>query len=79
MDDQGGEAYGVSLARNSINWEMQGDANGWKFRAARILKNKAGRDVTGVKWAWPQVGEAFRDPQLWFSMINAFLSSVPNG
>ncbi|KAF4310160.1 putative major facilitator superfamily transporter protein [Botryosphaeria dothidea] len=50
-----------------------------RMAAARILKNKAGRDVTGVKWAWPQVGEAFRDPQLWFSMINAFLSSVPNG
>ncbi|KAL0258325.1 hypothetical protein SLS55_007501 [Diplodia seriata] len=50
-----------------------------RMAAARILKNKAGRDVTGVKWSWPQVGEAFRDPQLWFSMINAFLSSVPNG
>lgn len=47
--------------------------------AARIVKNKAGRDVTGRKWSWPQVGEAFRDPQLYFAMFNAFLSSVPNG
>ncbi|KAI5367922.1 putative major facilitator superfamily, MFS transporter superfamily [Septoria linicola] len=46
---------------------------------ARVVSNKAGRDVTGIKWSWPQVREAFRDPQLWFSMMNAFLSSVPNG
>lgn len=46
---------------------------------SRVVQNKAGRDVTGVKWAWYQVGEAFRDPQLWFCMVNAFLSSVPNG
>lgn len=50
-----------------------------RMAAARIVKNKAGRDVTGVKWTWPQVGEAFRDPQLWFCTLNAFLSSVPNG
>ncbi|KKY14753.1 putative major facilitator superfamily transporter [Phaeomoniella chlamydospora] len=50
-----------------------------RMAAARIVRNKAGRDVTGIKWTWPQVSEAFRDPQLWFSMINAFLSSVPNG
>jgi MFS transporter, ACS family, allantoate permease len=50
-----------------------------RMAAARIVKNKAGRDVTGVKWSWPQVYEAFLDPQLWFCMINAFLSSVPNG
>lgn len=43
------------------------------------MQNKAGRDVTGVKWYWPQVAEAFQDPQLWFCMINAFLSSVVNG
>lgn len=48
-------------------------------RAARIVKNKAGRDVTGVKWNWAQVNEAFMDPVLYFSMVNAFLSSVPNG
>ncbi|WPA99955.1 uncharacterized protein RHO25_004575 [Cercospora beticola] len=50
-----------------------------KIAQARIVSNKAGRDVTGVQWSWPQVAEAFKDPQLWFSMINAFLSSVPNG
>ena len=46
--------------------------------AARVLQNKAGRDVI-VKWKWSQVWEACRDPQLWFCTINAFLSSVPNG
>ncbi|KAK7513158.1 major facilitator superfamily domain-containing protein [Phyllosticta citriasiana] len=40
---------------------------------------KVGRDVTGVKWSWPQVAEAFKDPQLYFCCVNAFLSSVPNG
>ncbi|KXT06642.1 hypothetical protein AC578_8495 [Pseudocercospora eumusae] len=50
-----------------------------RIAQSRIISNKAGRDVTGVKWCWPQVGEAFRDPQLWFCMVNAFLSSVPNG
>lgn len=50
-----------------------------RLSAARIVKNKAGRDVTGVKWSWPQVTEAFCDPVLYFSTVNAFLSSVPNG
>jgi len=50
-----------------------------RMAAARILRNKAGRDVTGKKWKWPQVTEAFKDPQLYFAMVNAFLSSVPNG
>ncbi|TVY54036.1 putative transporter [Lachnellula cervina] len=50
-----------------------------RMAAARIVKNKAGRDVTGRKWSWPQVFEAFQDPQLYFCMVNAFLSSVPNG
>lgn len=48
-------------------------------RQSRIVQNKAGRDVTGVKWSWPQVTEAFKDPQLYFCLVNAFLSSVPNG
>lgn len=47
--------------------------------AARIVRNKAGRDVTGIKWTWSQARECLVDPQLWFCMINAFLSSVPNG
>lgn len=50
-----------------------------RMAAARILRNKAGRDVTGKQWKWPQVAEAFKDPQLYFSTLNAFLSSVPNG
>lgn len=47
--------------------------------AARIISNKAGRDVTGTKWNWDQVVEALKDPVLYFSTLNAFLSSVPNG
>lgn len=50
-----------------------------RMAAARIVQNKAGRDSTGVKWNWTQVREAILDPTLWFSMINAFLTSVPNG
>ncbi|KAI9047893.1 hypothetical protein LZ554_007695 [Drepanopeziza brunnea f. sp. 'monogermtubi'] len=50
-----------------------------RMAAARILSNKAGRDVTGKEWNWAQVTEAFMDPVLWFSTFNAFLSSVPNG
>nr|OQO27689.1 hypothetical protein B0A51_04455 [Rachicladosporium sp. CCFEE 5018] len=47
--------------------------------AARILRNKVGRDITGVEWTWSQVPDAFRDPQLWFCLFSAFLSSVLNG
>ncbi|GAB1743724.1 hypothetical protein NU219Hw_g646t1 [Hortaea werneckii] len=50
-----------------------------RMAAARIVRNKAGRDVTGIKWSWEQTAEAFMDPQLYFCMFNAFLSSVPNG
>ncbi|EIN14733.1 MFS general substrate transporter [Punctularia strigosozonata HHB-11173 SS5] len=50
-----------------------------RMAAARIVKNKSGRDVTGTKWNWAQVYEAFLDPQFYFCVINAFLSSVPNG
>lgn len=50
-----------------------------RMAAARILRNKAGRDVTGKKWVWPQVAEAFKDPVLYFCTLNAFFSSVPNG
>ncbi|KAJ7915653.1 MFS general substrate transporter [Mycena leptocephala] len=59
-----------------VRWLSQEDKN---IAAARILRNKAGRDVTGVKWSWDQVPEAFMDPQLYFSVLNAFLASVPNG
>ncbi|KAF7328846.1 MFS general substrate transporter-31 [Mycena venus] len=59
-----------------VRWLSREDKN---IVAARILKNKAGRDVTGVKWDWEQVIEAFLDPQLYFCGLNAFLSSVPNG
>ncbi|KAB2578542.1 MFS transporter [Lasiodiplodia theobromae] len=68
--------FGLLGSPKEVRWMTKEEK---RMAAARILKNKAGRDVTGVKWSWPQVGEAFRDPQLWFSMINAFLSSVPNG
>ncbi|KAI7550843.1 MFS general substrate transporter [Hortaea werneckii] len=50
-----------------------------RMAAARIVRSKAGRDVTGIKWSWDQTAEALMDPQLYFCMFNAFLSSVPNG
>ncbi|KAJ7472042.1 major facilitator superfamily domain-containing protein [Mycena latifolia] len=59
-----------------VRWLSPEDKN---IAAARILKNKAGRDVTGIKWNWDQVTEAFMDPQFYFCVLNAFLSSVPNG
>lgn len=61
------------------NWSCIRGGHADTSRQSRVVQNKAGRDVTGVKWSWPQVGEAFRDPQLYFCMVNAFLSSVPNG
>lgn len=48
-------------------------------RIARVSNNNAGHDTTGMKWSWPQVAEAFKDPQMWFSFLNAFLNNVPNG
>ena len=65
--------------RKSLFSRTRKSASNCSNRQSRIISNKAGRDVTGVKWCWPQVAEAFRDPQLWFCMVNAFLSSVPNG
>ncbi|KAH8668885.1 major facilitator superfamily domain-containing protein [Xylariales sp. PMI_506] len=50
-----------------------------RIAMARVAKNKSGHDTTGQKWSWPQAVEAFKDPQLWFSFLNAFLNNVPNG
>ncbi|KAI1262624.1 MFS general substrate transporter [Xylariaceae sp. FL1019] len=51
-----------------------------KIAHARIMTNNTGHDRTGVKtWKWKQVRECLIDPCFWFSGINAFLSSVPNG
>jgi hypothetical protein len=42
---------------------------------ARILENHAGTDRTGRRrWSWPQVREAFKDPQTYFGIANTFLS-----
>ncbi|EIM89633.1 MFS general substrate transporter [Stereum hirsutum FP-91666 SS1] len=47
---------------------------------ARIVSNQTGHDRTGVKnWKWAQVREALTDATFWFTGLNAFLSSVPNG
>lgn len=46
---------------------------------ARIVRNKAGRDTTGLKWSWPQAAEALKDPQVWFSFFNALMNNIPNG
>ncbi|KAH7419590.1 major facilitator superfamily domain-containing protein [Cadophora sp. MPI-SDFR-AT-0126] len=59
-----------------VRWMNQDEK---RMAAARIVSNKAGRDVTGTKWNWDQVVEALKDPVLYFSTLNAFLSSVPNG
>lgn len=48
-------------------------------RTARTLKNQTGQDTTGKQWSWPQVYEAFKDPQLYFSFANSFLANIPNG
>ncbi|KAK0434509.1 major facilitator superfamily transporter [Armillaria borealis] len=46
----------------------------------RILENQRGHDCTGTKvWKWDQARECLADPCFYFSGINAFLSSVPNG
>ncbi|KAK7028360.1 MFS general substrate transporter [Favolaschia claudopus] len=42
---------------------------------ARVVKNKAGRDTTGIKWNWQQVNEALTDPQCYFSGCNGGLST----
>ncbi|KXT14426.1 hypothetical protein AC579_8356 [Pseudocercospora musae] len=68
--------FGLLGSPKEVRWL---NAEERRIAQSRVISNKAGRDVTGVKWCWPQVGEAFRDPQLWFCMVNAFLSSVPNG
>lgn len=47
--------------------------------SARTISNQIGQDTTGKKWSWPQVAEAFRDPQLYFSFVNSFLANIPNG
>lgn len=46
---------------------------------ARIVRNKAGRDTTGLEWSWPQVKDALADPQTWLSFCNAFINNIPNG
>ncbi|KAJ7117879.1 hypothetical protein C8R43DRAFT_960544 [Mycena crocata] len=46
--------------------------------ASRILKNKAGRDVTGIQWDWLQVAESFTDPQFYFCVLNGGLTTFGN-
>lgn len=53
--------------------------NTYHDRSARTLDNQVGQDTTGKEWSWPQVIEAFKDPQLYFSFANSFLGNIPNG
>ncbi|KAJ5108313.1 major facilitator superfamily transporter [Penicillium angulare] len=46
---------------------------------ARTIDNQIAPDDTAKKWSWPQVKEAFQDPQLYFSIVNSFLANIPNG
>ncbi|RAO69017.1 uncharacterized protein BHQ10_005029 [Talaromyces amestolkiae] len=50
-----------------------------RMAVARTLDNYTGQDITGREWSWPQVTEAFKDPQLYFSFLNSFLANIPNG
>ncbi|KAJ5570336.1 MFS general substrate transporter [Penicillium hispanicum] len=50
-----------------------------RMATARTSENQSGQDTTGREWSWPQVAEAFRDPQLYFSFANSFLANIPNG
>ncbi|KAK0434507.1 major facilitator superfamily domain-containing protein [Armillaria borealis] len=44
------------------------------------LENQSGHDRTGTKaWKWDQARECLVDPCFYFSGLNAFLTSVPNG
>ncbi len=46
-----------------------------RLPTARILENHSGTDRTGRRrFSWPQVKEAFKDPQCYFSIANTFLS-----
>ncbi|KAH9897483.1 major facilitator superfamily transporter [Xylariomycetidae sp. FL2044] len=47
---------------------------------ARIISNNTGHDTTAVKsWKWKHIRECAIDPCFWFSGLNAFLGSIPNG
>lgn len=68
------EAYGVRFPLNSCGWSLLLTSHS----TARTMSNQLGEDTTGKKWSWPQVVEAFQDPQLYFSFINSFLANIPN-
>ncbi|RDW63551.1 hypothetical protein BP6252_11096 [Coleophoma cylindrospora] len=61
---------------NEVRWLTKREK---RMAQARIVRNKAGRDTTGLAWSWPQAAETFKDPQLWFSFANAFINNIPNG
>ncbi|KAH7027324.1 major facilitator superfamily transporter [Microdochium trichocladiopsis] len=47
---------------------------------ARVIGNNTGHDTTAIKsFKYKHIYECLRDPCFWFSGINAFLGSVPNG
>ncbi|PBK61772.1 MFS general substrate transporter [Armillaria solidipes] len=51
-----------------------------RMAIARTLENQSGHDRTGTKaWKWDQARECLVDPCFYFSGLNAFLTSVPNG
>ncbi|PYH93384.1 MFS general substrate transporter [Aspergillus ellipticus CBS 707.79] len=50
-----------------------------RMATARTSENQTGHDTTGREWSWPQVIEAFKDPQLYFSVANSFLANILNG
>ncbi|KAL7409820.1 MFS general substrate transporter [Mrakia frigida] len=51
-----------------------------RMASARIVRNKTGSDrVQGQKFKMEQAREALRDPVTWFSFLNVFIASIPNG
>lgn len=43
------------------------------------MENQIGEDAIGKEWEWEQFFECFRDPQVYFTFLNTFLSCIPNG
>ncbi|KAK8866200.1 hypothetical protein IAR55_001351 [Kwoniella newhampshirensis] len=49
------------------------------YAHARLVRNKTGESTSGYAVNWDQVWEAFRDPQVYFTMTFTFLSCLASG
>ncbi|WVQ80081.1 hypothetical protein IAT38_002182 [Cryptococcus sp. DSM 104549] len=50
-----------------------------EYAHARLVQNKTGESTSGIAIKWDQVGEAFMDPQVWFTVIFTFLNCLASG